>query len=223
MLAWACRRRRCLSYRLRTALPGLSRATIFVDFPHGTGTDGMADAAGQGRRGAQPLGFSAGAHRRPRPRPAGRRIPLRPRRHRRGSASTASRAATSSITSWSCPKARTCSTSRAAVEQLGPLSRRRNSWKPPATRADPRSRPRGRPRSKATCSRDTYRLSRHTTPERLCRIMTGKFREVWRSLRTTTPACTALSPWPRWSKRKANWPRSGRASPRSSQTACASA
>jgi UPF0755 protein len=30
----------------------------------------------------------------------------------------------------------------------------------------------------------TYRLSRHTTPERLCRIMTGKFREVWRSLHT---------------------------------------
>ena len=29
---------------------------------------------------------------------------------------------------------------------------------------------------------DTYRLSRHTTPGRLCRIMTGKFREVWRSL-----------------------------------------
>jgi UPF0755 protein len=31
---------------------------------------------------------------------------------------------------------------------------------------------------------DTYRLSRHITPERLCRLMTGKFREAWRSLRT---------------------------------------
>ena len=30
----------------------------------------------------------------------------------------------------------------------------------------------------------TYRLSRHTTPERLCRTMTGKFREVWRGLHT---------------------------------------
>ena len=30
----------------------------------------------------------------------------------------------------------------------------------------------------------TYRLSRHTTPEGLCRIMTGKFREVWRGLHT---------------------------------------
>ncbi len=29
---------------------------------------------------------------------------------------------------------------------------------------------------------NTYRLSRHITPERLCRMMTDKFREVWRSL-----------------------------------------
>jgi UPF0755 protein len=31
---------------------------------------------------------------------------------------------------------------------------------------------------------NTYRLSRHTTPDRLCRIMTGKFREVWSGLKT---------------------------------------
>jgi UPF0755 protein len=30
----------------------------------------------------------------------------------------------------------------------------------------------------------SYRLSRHTTPEGLCRIMTDKFREVWSSLHT---------------------------------------
>jgi len=28
----------------------------------------------------------------------------------------------------------------------------------------------------------TYFLSRHTTPEQLCRLMTGRFREAWRSL-----------------------------------------
>jgi UPF0755 protein len=33
---------------------------------------------------------------------------------------------------------------------------------------------------------DTYHLSRHTTPEGLCRIMTGRFRDAWRSLRTGT-------------------------------------
>jgi UPF0755 protein len=34
---------------------------------------------------------------------------------------------------------------------------------------------------------DTYKLSRHTTPEKLCRIMTGKFREAWRNLHTDEP------------------------------------
>ena len=35
---------------------------------------------------------------------------------------------------------------------------------------------------------NTYRLSRHTSPEGLCRIMTAKFREVWQSLHSTAPA-----------------------------------
>lgn len=35
---------------------------------------------------------------------------------------------------------------------------------------------------------NTYKLSRHATPESACRMMTAKFREVWRSLATTAPA-----------------------------------
>jgi UPF0755 protein len=35
---------------------------------------------------------------------------------------------------------------------------------------------------------NTYRLTRHTTPERLCQTMTGKFREVWRGLATNDSA-----------------------------------
>jgi UPF0755 protein len=31
---------------------------------------------------------------------------------------------------------------------------------------------------------DTYRVNRQTTPERLCRTMTGKFRDVWKGLKT---------------------------------------
>lgn len=31
---------------------------------------------------------------------------------------------------------------------------------------------------------NTYKVGRHMTPERLCRVMTGKFREVWRGLGT---------------------------------------
>jgi peptidoglycan lytic transglycosylase G len=34
---------------------------------------------------------------------------------------------------------------------------------------------------------NTYRLSRHVTPDRVCRIMTDKFRQVWRSLQTGAP------------------------------------
>ncbi|MGA2134086.1 MAG: endolytic transglycosylase MltG [Bryobacteraceae bacterium] len=35
---------------------------------------------------------------------------------------------------------------------------------------------------------DTYRLSHHTNPEALCRIMTGRFRSVWSGLRTDAAA-----------------------------------
>jgi UPF0755 protein len=34
---------------------------------------------------------------------------------------------------------------------------------------------------------NTYRLTRSTTPDRLCRTMTGKFREVWHGLHTDRP------------------------------------
>ncbi len=34
---------------------------------------------------------------------------------------------------------------------------------------------------------DTYKLSRHTTPEQLCRTMTNRFREAWRALHTDAP------------------------------------
>ena len=35
---------------------------------------------------------------------------------------------------------------------------------------------------------DTYKLSRHTPPEELCRLMTARFREVWRGLRDARSA-----------------------------------
>ena len=97
-----------------------------------------------------------------------------------GGAATGSRAATSSITNWWCRRAGTCSTSRAAAGATRASSQRRSSWPRRATRRSSATWTRGRPRSKATCSPNTYRLSRHTTPERLCRMMTGKFREAWR-------------------------------------------
>ena len=40
---------------------------------------------------------------------------------------------------------------------------------------------------------NTYRLSRKTTPERLCRIMTAKFRDAWKSLQTTAKVHDTLT------------------------------
>jgi UPF0755 protein len=72
----------------------------------------------------------------------------------------------------------------AAVEQLGlfPASKFLEAARDPALirDLDPQA-----PTLEGYLFPNTYRLSRHTTPERLCRIMTGKFREAWRSLHTT--------------------------------------
>jgi UPF0755 protein len=40
---------------------------------------------------------------------------------------------------------------------------------------------------------NTYKVGRKTTPERLCRMMTGRFREVWRSLKTDTDVHRAVT------------------------------
>jgi UPF0755 protein len=40
---------------------------------------------------------------------------------------------------------------------------------------------------------DTYRLGRRTTPEQLCRLMTGRFREVWRGLNTRVGTHNAVT------------------------------
>src|SRR5439155_20412879 len=40
---------------------------------------------------------------------------------------------------------------------------------------------------------DTYRLSRHTTPDAVCRTMTAKFRDAWRSLHTDTGVHAAMT------------------------------
>ena len=72
----------------------------------------------------------------------------------------------------------------AAVEQLGlfPASKFLEAARNPALirDLDPQA-----PTLEGYLFPDTYKLSRHTTPDRLCRLMTGKFREAWRSLHTT--------------------------------------
>jgi UPF0755 protein len=40
---------------------------------------------------------------------------------------------------------------------------------------------------------NTYRLNRHTTPEKLCRMMTNRFRQVWRGLHTNADVHTTVT------------------------------
>lgn len=74
----------------------------------------------------------------------------------------------------------------ASVERLGvfPASQFLNAARDPALirDLDPQA-----PSLEGYLFPNTYRISRHTTPEQLCRLMTGKFREVWRGLHTQAP------------------------------------
>ena len=66
----------------------------------------------------------------------------------------------------------------------GRVFRRTDSWRRPATPRRIRDLDPQAPTLEGYLFPNTYRLSRTTTPEQLCLIMTGKFREVWRGLRT---------------------------------------
>ena len=109
----------------------------------------------------------------------------------------------------------------AAVEQLGlfPASKFLEAARNPALirDLDPQA-----PTLEGYLFPDTYKLSRHTTPDQLCRLMTGKFREAWPAC-TPRPTRTAPSPWLHSSRRRVSSPKSARALPASSKTACASA
>ena len=69
----------------------------------------------------------------------------------------------------------------AAVEHLGLFRARAFLAAAARPRAHPRPRP-AAPTLEGYLFPDTYRLGRHTTPSALCRMMTGRFREAWRSL-----------------------------------------
>jgi UPF0755 protein len=72
----------------------------------------------------------------------------------------------------------------AAAEQLGLFPARQfiaAAWDPTLIRdLDPHA-----PTLEGYLFPDTYHLSRHTTPDRLCRLMTAKFRDAWHSLHST--------------------------------------
>ena len=106
---------------------------VFVEIPRGTSHRGIADvlaAAGVvrarwdfllARLASAGRVLQAGEYR------------FNQRRHRRWRSSTASRAATSSTSSWWCPEGKNMFDIAAAAEQLGRVSRRTSFWPRRAT------------------------------------------------------------------------------------------
>jgi UPF0755 protein len=169
-------------YRLEQPYQGF-RGETFVEFPHGTGTGEIADTLVKAgvvhsrwdfllARVASRTGFlQAGEYRFDRaasPMDVVRRI------------------ARGDIFYYELivPEGRNLFDIAAAVEQLGlfPAPKFLVAARDPALvrDLDPQA-----PTLEGFLFPDTYKISRHTTPDRLCRLMTGKFRDAWRSLHTT--------------------------------------
>jgi UPF0755 protein len=169
-------------YRLAQPYRGFSGET-FVEFPHGTGTGGIADALVKAgvvrsrwdfllaRVASQTRVLQAGEYRFDRaasPMDVVRRI------------------ARGDVFYYELvvPEGRNLFDIAAAAEELGIFPARRfmaAAWDPTMIQdLDPHA-----PTLEGYLFPDTYRLSRHTTPDRLCRLMTAKFRDAWHSLHTT--------------------------------------
>src|ERR1017187_6901398 len=168
-------------YRLALPYRGFSGET-FVEFPHGTATGAIADALAKAgvvrsrwdfllaRVASQTRVLQAGEYRFDRaasPMDVVRRIA-------RGDVF---------YYELTVPEGRNLFDIAAAVEQLGlfPAPKFLAAARDPALirDLDPQA-----PTLEGYLFPDTYKLSRHTTPDRLCRLMTGKFRDAWRSLHT---------------------------------------
>src|ERR1035441_2388545 len=168
----------------RLALPyrGFSGET-FVEFPHGTATGGIADALVKAgvvrsrwdfllaRVASQTRVLQAGEYRFDRaasPMDVVRRIA-------RGDVF---------YYELTIPEGRNLFDIAAAAEQLGLFPARKfmaAAGDPTLIQdLDPQA-----PTLEGYLFPDTYRPSRHTTPDHLCRLMTAKFRDAWHSLRTT--------------------------------------
>ena len=179
-----CSRAGSWSTALVVAVPGILRARSSSISRAAPRTDGIARPAG-----ATPASCAAAtiscwrAHRRARPRAAGRRVPLRSRRLARSK--SADRIARGDVFCLELvvPEGKNMFDIAAAAEQLGlfPAAEFLEAARDPAMIRD--LDPAGAHARRLPVPRTPTRLSRHTTPERLCRMMTGKFREVWQALK----------------------------------------
>ena len=177
-------------YRIEQPYRGFQGPT-FVDFPRGTGTWAMADALAKAGIVRSRWDFllarltrhghvlQAGEYR---------------FEHSASPRDVLDRIARGDIFYYELvvPEGRNMFDIAAAVEQLGvfPAARFLEAARNPAMirDLDPRA-----PTLEGYLFPDTYKLSRHTTPERLCRIMTGRFRDTWRSLQTNAGVHEAVT------------------------------
>jgi peptidoglycan lytic transglycosylase G len=168
-----------LWYRMASPYQGFQGET-FVDIPRGTSTGGIADLLARAGVVRSRWDFLlARAVRRGHVLQAGEyrfRQPATP-------AEVSGRIARGDVFYYELvvPEGRNMFDIAAAVQQLGlfPADRFLAAARDPALirDLDPQA-----PTLEGYLFPDTYKLSRHTTPDRLCRIMTTKFREVWRGL-----------------------------------------
>ena len=166
-------------YRIEQPYRGFQGPT-FVEFPHGTGTSAMADALAKAGVVRSPWDFLlARLTRRGHVLQAGEyrfEQPASPRE-------VLDRIARGDVFYYELvvPEGKNMFDIAALVEHLGifPAARFLDAARNPAMirDLDPHA-----PTLEGYLFPDTYKLSRHTTPERLCRTMTGKFRDAWRSL-----------------------------------------
>jgi UPF0755 protein len=169
-------------YRLNQPYQGFQGET-FVDFPRGTGSGAMADALVQAGVVRSRWEFLLARF-------AGRNRVLQAGEYRFNRPASPTevvrRIARGDVFYYvlAVPEGRNLFDIGAAVEQLGlfPAPKFLEAARSPALirDLDPQA-----PTLEGYLFPDTYKLSRRTTPDQLCRIMTGKFREAWRSLHTT--------------------------------------
>jgi UPF0755 protein len=169
-------------YRLNQPYQAFQGET-FVDFPRGTGTGAMADALVQAGVVRSRWEFLLARF-------AGRNRVLQAGEYRFNRPASpmevVRRIARGDIFYYllAVPEGRNLFDIGAATEQLGLFSAAKfleASRNPVLIRdLDPQA-----PTLEGYLFPDTYKLSRHTTPDQLCRLMTNKFREAWRTLHTT--------------------------------------
>jgi UPF0755 protein len=168
-------------YRVEQPYQGF-QGDVFVEFPHGTGTGAMADAlAGAGvvrsrwdfllaRAISREGVLQAGEYRFLRAAPPAEIVS----RIRRGDVF---------YYELVVPEGKNIFDIAASAEELGVFKAAAflEAARSPAIirDLDPRA-----PTLEGYLFPDTYKLSRHTTPDKLCRLMTAKFREAWSGLHT---------------------------------------